>query len=75
MESSSVDARVNDRHPTDAARAAIEMLTRRVGETGDSILTDRLKRIGSAYKTGRMAWAYPVEGTPDVVARCRLWLS
>lgn len=64
-----VDALAHDRHPNDAARAAVEMLASRVGGTGGVIMVDRFGRVGLAFNTPRMAYAYL---TPEesMVANC-----
>jgi len=65
-----VDALTNNIPPKEAARAAIEHLARRVGGTAGIILADRAGRIGFAFNTPRMARAYAVEGTQDIVSAC-----
>ncbi|MBI5032406.1 MAG: isoaspartyl peptidase/L-asparaginase [Chloroflexi bacterium] len=64
-----VDALANNRHPNEAARDAVQMLASRVGGTAGVILVDRSGRIGWAFNTPRMAYAYLA---PDglVVASC-----
>ncbi len=57
-----VDALANNRHPNDAARAAIEMMARRVGGTGGIILADHTGRVGFAFNTPRMARGISSEG-------------
>lgn len=47
--------------PMDAARAAIDVLARRVGGLGGCILLDRRGRVGVAFNTPRMAFAYRSE--------------
>jgi len=64
-----VDALANNRHPNEAARAAIEMLASRVGGTGGVIMVDRFGRIGFAFNTPRMAYAY-LTPNKSVVASC-----
>ena len=64
-----VDALANNRHPNEAARAAIEMLASRVGGTGGVIMVDRFGRIGFAFNTPRMAYAY-LTPNQSVVASC-----
>ncbi|MGQ9550333.1 MAG: isoaspartyl peptidase/L-asparaginase family protein [Roseiflexus sp.] len=48
--------------PADAARAAIERLEQRVHGLGGIILLDARGRVGFAFNTPRMAYAYRVEG-------------
>ncbi|MDW8212783.1 MAG: isoaspartyl peptidase/L-asparaginase [Roseiflexaceae bacterium] len=52
--------------PGDAARMAIERLERRVYGLGGVILLDTRGRIGFAFNTPRMAYAYRVEGRETV---------
>lgn len=53
--------------PEEAARQAIDVLARRVGGLGGCILIDRQGRVGLAYNTPRMAYAYRVGGGEVVV--------
>lgn len=53
--------------PAGAARAAIDVLERRVGGLGGCILLDAQGRIGFAFNTPRMAYAYRAEGADEVV--------
>lgn len=53
--------------PTDAARAAIDVLHRRVGGLGGCILIDAQGRVGLAFNTPRMAYAYRTAGGDEVV--------
>jgi beta-aspartyl-peptidase (threonine type) len=55
------------RAPLAAARAAIDILDRRVGGLGGCILLDRQGRVGLAFNTPRMAYAYRAEGGEPVV--------
>lgn len=48
--------------PVEAARAAIERLEQRVHGLGGVILLDARGRVGFAFNTPRMAYAYRVEG-------------
>ncbi|HMO58511.1 MAG TPA: isoaspartyl peptidase/L-asparaginase, partial [Roseiflexaceae bacterium] len=48
--------------PAEAARRAIELLERRVGGLGGCILLDAQGRVGLAFNTPRMAYAYRVAG-------------
>lgn len=48
--------------PEEAARQAIDVLARRVGGLGGCILIDSQGRVGLAYNTPRMAYAYRVSG-------------
>ena len=48
--------------PMAAARMAIDILSRRVGGYGGCILLDGGGRIGLAFNTPRMAYAYRTEG-------------
>lgn len=48
--------------PEDAARMAIERLEQRVNGLGGVILLDMRGRVGFAFNTPRMAYAYRVEG-------------
>ena len=50
--------------PMTAARQAIDILARRVSGLGGCILIDRAGRIGFAFNTPRMAYAYRVEDGP-----------
>jgi beta-aspartyl-peptidase (threonine type) len=52
--------------PADAARKAIERLEQRVYGLGGVILLDARGRIGFAFNTPRMAYAYRVEGGETV---------
>jgi L-asparaginase / beta-aspartyl-peptidase len=54
-------------HPIDAARAAIDILTQRVGGLGGCILLDGRGRAGFAFNTPRMAYAYRTEDGPSTV--------
>jgi len=53
--------------PMSAARAAIGVLHRRVGGLGGCILLDTQGRIGFAFNTPRMAYAYRTEDVGPVV--------
>lgn len=53
--------------PMDAARQAIDVLQARVGGYGGCILLDRLGRVGWAYNTPRMAYAYRTEDGREAV--------
>jgi len=53
--------------PMAAAQQAIDILARRVGGLGGCILLDSTGRIGFAFNTPRMAYAYRTEDGPDVV--------
>jgi beta-aspartyl-peptidase (threonine type) len=53
--------------PMAAARQAIDILARRVGGLGGCILLDGAGRVGLAFNTPRMAYAYRIEGGQDVV--------
>ena len=53
--------------PMAAARAAIDVLGRRVGGLGGCILLDPRGRVGFAFNTPRMAYAYRAEGADEVV--------
>lgn len=53
--------------PMAAARQAIDILARRVGGLGGCILLDGAGRVGLAFNTPRMAYAYRIEGQQDVV--------
>ncbi|HEU5099062.1 MAG TPA: isoaspartyl peptidase/L-asparaginase [Roseiflexaceae bacterium] len=55
------------RDPMAAARQAIDTLARRVGGLGGCILLDSAGRVGLAFNTPRMAYAYRVEGDQEVV--------
>jgi len=52
--------------PVEAARAAIERLEQRVHGLGGVILIDARGRVGYAFNTPRMAYAYRVEGGAEV---------
>jgi beta-aspartyl-peptidase (threonine type) len=52
--------------PVEAARAAIERLEQRVHGLGGVILIDTRGRVGYAFNTPRMAYAYRVEGGAEV---------
>jgi beta-aspartyl-peptidase (threonine type) len=52
--------------PVEAARAAIERLEQRVHGLGGVILIDARGRVGYAFNTPRMAYAYRVEGGEEV---------
>jgi beta-aspartyl-peptidase (threonine type) len=52
--------------PMQAAQAAIERLARRANGLGGCILLDRQGRVGFAFNTPRMAYAYRVEGEDAV---------
>jgi beta-aspartyl-peptidase (threonine type) len=52
--------------PVEAARAAIERLEQRVHGLGGVILIDVRGRVGYAFNTPRMAYAYRVEGQEEV---------
>jgi beta-aspartyl-peptidase (threonine type) len=52
--------------PVEAARAAIERLKQRVNGLGGVILIDVRGRVGYAFNTPRMAYAYRVEGGAEV---------
>jgi beta-aspartyl-peptidase (threonine type) len=52
--------------PVEAARAAIERLEQRVHGLGGVILIDVRGRVGYAFNTPRMAYAYRVEGGAEV---------
>lgn len=52
--------------PVEAARAAIERLEQRVHGLGGVILIDARGRVGFAFNTPRMAYAYRVEGGAEV---------
>ncbi len=56
-----------DREPMDAAREAIAILARRVGGLGGCILLDNRGRVGFAFNTPRMAYAYRTEGADEIV--------
>jgi len=53
--------------PMVAARQAIDLLARRVGGLGGCILLDSAGRVGFAFNTPRMAYAYRTEDRPLVV--------
>jgi beta-aspartyl-peptidase (threonine type) len=53
--------------PPEAARRAIELLEQRVGGLGGLILLDAAGRVGFAFNTPRMAYAYRTEGGEIVV--------
>jgi beta-aspartyl-peptidase (threonine type) len=53
--------------PMAAARAAIDVLKRRVGGLGGCILLDGRGRAGFAFNTPRMAYAYRTEDGPSTV--------
>jgi beta-aspartyl-peptidase (threonine type) len=53
--------------PMAAARAAIEILARRVGGFGGCILLDARGRVGFAFNTPRLAYAYRTEGGAEVI--------
>ena len=53
--------------PMEAARAAIDVLARRVGGLGGCILLDAQGRPGLAFNTPRMAYAYRTAGGDEVV--------
>ena len=53
--------------PMDAARAAIDVLAQRVGGLGGCILLDGQGRVGWAFNTPRMAYAYRAEGGGEAV--------
>ena len=53
--------------PMVAARQAIDILARRVGGLGGCILLDHDGRVGFAFNTPRMAYAYRTESGLDVV--------
>ncbi len=53
--------------PMAAARAAVDILQRRVGGLGGCILLDCAGRIGFAFNTPRMAYAYRTEAGLDVI--------
>jgi beta-aspartyl-peptidase (threonine type) len=53
--------------PMAAARAAIDVLARRVGGLGGCILLDGQGRVGFAFNTPRMAYAYRTEAGDVVV--------
>jgi beta-aspartyl-peptidase (threonine type) len=53
--------------PLAAARAAIDILDRRVGGLGGCILLDRQGRVGFAFNTPRMAYAYRAAAGEPVV--------
>jgi beta-aspartyl-peptidase (threonine type) len=55
------------REPMAAARAAIDVLKRRVGGLGGCILLDGQGRVGFAFNTPRMAYAYRTEDGDAVV--------
>lgn len=65
-----IDALNGERDPKEVARAAIEMLAKRVGGTGGIILADRLGRIGYCFNTPRMAYAYITEHENGIVSKC-----
>jgi beta-aspartyl-peptidase (threonine type) len=50
-----------------AAHAAIDVLAQRVGGLGGCILLDSRGRIGFAYNTPRMAYAYRTEDWQEAV--------
>jgi beta-aspartyl-peptidase (threonine type) len=52
--------------PVEAAHAAIERLKQRVNGLGGVILIDARGRVGYAFNTPRMAYAYRVEGGAEV---------
>jgi len=53
--------------PSAAARQAIDILARRVGGLGGCILLDGAGRVGLAFNTPRMAYAYRTEDGQEVV--------
>ncbi len=53
--------------PMAAAQAAINVLHRRVGGLGGCILLDGQGRVGFAFNTPRMAYAYRTEGADEMV--------
>lgn len=55
------------RDPMDAARAAIDILGRRVGGLGGCILLDTKGRIGLAFNTPRMAYAYRADDGRELI--------
>jgi L-asparaginase / beta-aspartyl-peptidase len=58
-------------HPAEAARRAVDVLERRVGGLGGLILLDAAGRVGFAFNTPRMAFAYrTAEGEPVVPSEC-----
>jgi beta-aspartyl-peptidase (threonine type) len=50
-----------------AANGAIDVLGRRVGGLGGCILLDAQGRIGFAFNTPRMAYAYRAEAGGEVI--------
>ncbi len=56
--------------PSDAARAAIEYLARRVGGTGGIILADAGGRVGFSYNTPHMPTAWICEGMSEPRSYC-----
>lgn len=53
--------------PMDAARAAIDVLAQRVGGLGGCILLDAQGRVGWAFNTPRMAYAYRSDSGGEAV--------
>ncbi|MFN8567911.1 MAG: isoaspartyl peptidase/L-asparaginase [Kouleothrix sp.] len=53
--------------PMAAARAAIDVLARRVGGLGGCILLDAQGRVGFSFNTPRMAYAYRTEAGDEIV--------
>ena len=53
--------------PMEAARRAIDVLARRVGGLGGCILLDPRGRVGFAFNTPRMAYAYRTEDGGELV--------
>ena len=53
--------------PMAAAQAAIDVLARRVGGLGGCILLDRQGRVGFAFNTPRMAYAYRTDTSDETV--------
>lgn len=61
------DAMLATGDPMDAARHAIAILENRVRGFGGCILLDRHGRVGFAFNTPRMAYAYRIEGANAVI--------
>jgi L-asparaginase / beta-aspartyl-peptidase len=61
------DLLADGRDPMEAAHAAIEVLARRVGGLGGCILLDHHGRVGFAFNTPRMAYAYRTADGSEVV--------
>jgi beta-aspartyl-peptidase (threonine type) len=61
------DLLTQERDPMAAARAAIDVLAQRVRGLGGCILLDSQGRVGFAYNTPRMAYAYRTEDGQEAV--------